>query len=122
MVRAALDALAIAGKAGTVVAGFAKVEAALNRDKMLALMHGADAGRTGSRTRRRAAPAGRTRPYQTVTRLPRPNWIWHWGGQMWYMQPCWPDLQATLFWRVFIVLSGFGPENRPKAGRGREAS
>ena len=34
--RAALDALAIAGKAGPVVAGFAKVEAALVRDEVVA--------------------------------------------------------------------------------------
>jgi predicted RNA-binding protein YlxR (DUF448 family) len=43
LVRAALDALAIAGKASTVVAGFAKVEAGLTRDKVLAVLHGADA-------------------------------------------------------------------------------
>ena len=43
LVRAALDALAIAGKAGAVLAGFAKVEAALTHDKVLAVLHGADA-------------------------------------------------------------------------------
>jgi predicted RNA-binding protein YlxR (DUF448 family) len=43
LVRAALDALAIAGKAGAVVAGFAKVEAALTHDKVAALLHGSDA-------------------------------------------------------------------------------
>jgi hypothetical protein len=47
LVRAALDALAIAGKAGCTVAGFAKVEAALSRDKVVALIHGADAGSDG---------------------------------------------------------------------------
>jgi predicted RNA-binding protein YlxR (DUF448 family) len=49
LVRAALDALAIAGKAGTVVAGFAKVEAALTHDKVLAVLHGADARPDGVR-------------------------------------------------------------------------
>ncbi len=43
LVRAALDALAIAGKAGFVVAGFAKVEAALTRDRVIAVLHSADA-------------------------------------------------------------------------------
>jgi len=43
LVRAALDALAIAGKAGFVVPGFAKVEAALTRDKVVALIHGSEA-------------------------------------------------------------------------------
>jgi predicted RNA-binding protein YlxR (DUF448 family) len=49
LVRAALDALAIAGKAGFVVPGFAKVEAALNRDKVVALIHGSDASPDGVR-------------------------------------------------------------------------
>ena len=43
LVRAALDALAIAGKAGALVAGFAKVEGALTHDKVAALLHGSDA-------------------------------------------------------------------------------
>ena len=47
--RAALDALAIAGKAGLVVGGFAKVEAALARDDVLALIHAADAAADGTR-------------------------------------------------------------------------
>ena len=47
--RAALDALAIAGKAGTVVSGFAKVEAALGRDDILALIHAADGADDGKR-------------------------------------------------------------------------
>ncbi|MGZ3519338.1 MAG: DUF448 domain-containing protein, partial [Vulcanimicrobiaceae bacterium] len=37
--RAVLDALAIAGKAGTVVSGFSKVETAVGRDDILALIH-----------------------------------------------------------------------------------
>jgi hypothetical protein len=47
--RAALDALAIAGKAGALVGGFSKVEAALGRDDILALIHAADAADDGKR-------------------------------------------------------------------------
>jgi uncharacterized protein len=47
--RAALDALAIAGKAGTVVSGFTRVEAVISRDKVLALIHAAEAGDDGRR-------------------------------------------------------------------------
>jgi len=47
--RAALDALAIAGKAGAVVGGFAKVEAALGRDDILALIHASDGSAQGKR-------------------------------------------------------------------------
>jgi predicted RNA-binding protein YlxR (DUF448 family) len=47
--RSALDALAIAGKAGLVVTGFSKVEAAAGRDDLLALIHAADAGDDGKR-------------------------------------------------------------------------
>ena len=46
--RSALDALAIAGKAGQVVAGFSKVEAAIGRSQVLALLHAKD-GRAGRR-------------------------------------------------------------------------
>ncbi|CAN0189900.1 unnamed protein product, partial [Phaeothamnion confervicola] len=47
MTRAVLDALAIAGKSGRVVAGFTKVEAALGRDRVAALLHATDAGHDG---------------------------------------------------------------------------
>jgi predicted RNA-binding protein YlxR (DUF448 family) len=47
LVRAALDALAIAGKSGQVVAGFAKVEAAIAHDDIVGLIHAADAGADG---------------------------------------------------------------------------
>ena len=47
--RAALDALAIASKADAVVGGFSKVEAALGRDDILALIHAADAADNGKR-------------------------------------------------------------------------
>jgi uncharacterized protein len=47
--RAALDALAIAGKAGLVVAGFAKVEAAIERGEAVALLHAVEASSEGIR-------------------------------------------------------------------------
>ena len=47
--QSALDALAIAGKAGQVIGGFAKVEAAIGRDDLKALIHAADAGMDGKR-------------------------------------------------------------------------
>jgi predicted RNA-binding protein YlxR (DUF448 family) len=49
LVRSVLDALAIAGKAGQVVAGFAKVEGALARDNVAAVIHAADAAPDGVR-------------------------------------------------------------------------
>ena len=47
LVRAALDALAIAGKSGLVAAGFAKAEAAIIHDDVVGLIHAADAGTDG---------------------------------------------------------------------------
>jgi len=47
--RSALDALAIAGKAGRLVTGFAKVEAAIARDDLAALIHASDAADDGTR-------------------------------------------------------------------------
>lgn len=47
--RGALDSLSIAGKAGSVVTGFAKVEAALNRDTPIALLHASDGSDDGLR-------------------------------------------------------------------------
>jgi uncharacterized protein len=49
MDRAVLDALAICGKAEHTVVGFAKVEAALRRAPVVALIHAADAGADGVR-------------------------------------------------------------------------
>jgi predicted RNA-binding protein YlxR (DUF448 family) len=49
MERSALDALAIAGKAGQVVGGFSKVEAALREDDVKALIHASDAASDGRR-------------------------------------------------------------------------
>ena len=47
--RAVLDALAIAAKAGLVAAGFAKVEAALQQDEVVAILHAAEAAPDGVR-------------------------------------------------------------------------
>jgi predicted RNA-binding protein YlxR (DUF448 family) len=47
--RAVLDALAILGKAGRVVTGFAKTEAALEHGEVLALLHAAGAAADGTR-------------------------------------------------------------------------
>jgi predicted RNA-binding protein YlxR (DUF448 family) len=47
--QGALDALAIAGKAGQVVSGFAKVDAAIGQDDLRALIHAADAAEDGKR-------------------------------------------------------------------------
>jgi hypothetical protein len=47
--RAALDALAMAGKAGLVATGFTRVEAALAREKVVALLHAAEAAADGVR-------------------------------------------------------------------------
>ena len=49
LVRAALDALAIAGKAGTVLAGFTKAETALEKSEIAALLHAAEASPDGKR-------------------------------------------------------------------------
>jgi uncharacterized protein len=49
LVRSALEALAIAGKASLVVAGFAKVEATLERKDVIALLHAAEAAADGVR-------------------------------------------------------------------------
>jgi uncharacterized protein len=47
--RAALQDLALANKAGCVVAGFAKVEKALAGDKRMSLLHASDAAQDGRR-------------------------------------------------------------------------
>jgi uncharacterized protein len=47
--RAALDALAIAGKAGAVLTGFVRTELALERGEVAALLHAAEAADDGKR-------------------------------------------------------------------------
>jgi predicted RNA-binding protein YlxR (DUF448 family) len=49
LVRAAIEALAMAAKAGQVVAGFAKVEAALRQREAAALIHASDGAADGIR-------------------------------------------------------------------------
>src|ERR1700691_4073927 len=56
--RAALDALAIAGKAGMVLAGFTKAETALEKGEVAALLHAAEAAADG---KRKLEAAGRRR-------------------------------------------------------------
>lgn len=60
LARAALDALSIAGKAGVVIGGFAKVEAALGRDGLLALIHASDGAEDGKRKLMGALQCART--------------------------------------------------------------
>ena len=60
--RSALDALAIAGKAGLVATGFAKVEAALSRGEAVALIHAAEAAADGRRKLGKTASDGRALP------------------------------------------------------------
>jgi uncharacterized protein len=49
LAQAALDALAMAGKAGLVATGFAKAAAALERDDVVALLHAAEGSADGAR-------------------------------------------------------------------------
>ncbi len=60
LTRAALDALAIAGKAGGGIGGFAKVEAAISRDQVLALIHASEAAEDGKRKLMAALQRNRT--------------------------------------------------------------
>ena len=60
--RAALDALAIAGKAGLVAAGFGKVETALENREVAAVLHAAEASSDG--IRKLDAAQHRRRPAQ----------------------------------------------------------
>jgi predicted RNA-binding protein YlxR (DUF448 family) len=83
--RSALDALAIAGKASLVAAGFAKVETALLREQVVALLHAAEAAPDGVKkldsAMRHSAPAGTIAVVRILTSaqldlaLGRPNVI-----------------------------------------------
>lgn len=71
LARAALDALAVAGKAGTVKSGFTKVQQALEREPVVALLHAADAADDGVRkieglARRRFSAEAGTIPVVSV--------------------------------------------------------
>jgi uncharacterized protein len=60
--KAALDALAMANKAGLVAVGFTKVESALAHDRVIAILHAVEAGPDGvnklDAAHRRSASAG----------------------------------------------------------------
>jgi predicted RNA-binding protein YlxR (DUF448 family) len=81
--RAVLDALAIAGKASSIVAGFAKTEAALEHEQVIALIHAAGAAADGVRKlqanarRRRSGPPPAEIGFLTTAQLDlalsRPN-------------------------------------------------
>ena len=75
LIRSAIEALAIAAKAGQVVSGFAKVEAALaGRHPLQALIHAADGAEDGIRkldaiARQTAGISGESRGFAVVTAL-----------------------------------------------------
>jgi uncharacterized protein len=61
--KAALDALAMANKAGLVAVGFTRVEGALTHDRVIALLHAAEAGSDGVKkldAARRRSPNARS--------------------------------------------------------------
>ena len=82
---AVLDALAMAGKAGLVAAGFSKAEAALAHDRVVGIIHAAEAAPDGVRkldaAQRRLAPDGKIAVISGLTTaqldlaLGRPNVI-----------------------------------------------
>ena len=74
LVRSAIEALAMAAKAGQVVAGFAKVEEALNRGQAKALIHASDGAADGIRkldaiVRQRDGNHGESPGFPVVTAL-----------------------------------------------------
>lgn len=69
LTRSALEALAIAGKASLVVAGFAKVEAALGHEDVVALLHAAEAAADGVRKLDSALRRGPHSDSVPVTRI-----------------------------------------------------
>src|ERR1700712_3315710 len=74
LVRGAVEALAMAAKAGQVVAGFAKVEGALQGHQAVALIHAADGAADGIRKldailRQNAAKAGESAEFPVLGAL-----------------------------------------------------
>jgi hypothetical protein len=63
------NALAISGKAGLVLAGFGKVEAALERDRVVAMLHASDAAPDGVRKLEAARKRGQNGPVVVVSAL-----------------------------------------------------
>ena len=65
LVARAMNYLALANKAGQVVCGFAKVEAAIERSTLAAVLHAADAAADGvAKLDRKAATIGKARGYE----------------------------------------------------------
>ena len=64
--RSAVDALAIAGKAGLAVAGFSKAMAALERGDAVALLHAPDASPDGVRKLNAVCRRGSSRPLPVI--------------------------------------------------------
>ena len=84
--RDALQSLSMANKAGLVVAGAFKVDAAIESGRVAALIQASDGAPDGA-AKRAQVLARRTRPGGQSSRARRicsrrGNWIWHWGGQM----------------------------------------
>jgi hypothetical protein len=74
LVRSVVDALAMAAKAGQVVAGFSKVEGALAQSAIHALIHASDGAADGIRkldalVRQKAGNGDESRPFPVVTAL-----------------------------------------------------
>ncbi len=72
MERAALDALSIAGKAGAVLTGTSRVEAAIAQEDIIALIHAADAAADGRRKLNaalRRETAGKSREIAVIDTL-----------------------------------------------------
>jgi len=97
---AALDALSIAGKAGLVTGGFAKVEAALDHNGVLALIHASDAAADGKRKLDGALHRNRDEKRQEIAVIEifsGRQLDLALNRQMWYMQPCLPAPGVRLF-------------------------
>ena len=84
LAESALGSLALANKAGEVVFGAAKVEEAIAKGRVAALIHASDAAEDGCRKldgKYRASAKEPPRPADPGS-SPRMNWVWHRGGQM----------------------------------------
>ncbi len=98
LTAAVLDALAIAGKSGLVATGFSKVEAALTRGHVAALLHAAEARTDGvaklAGTLRQRADAEQV---LVVTQFTSAQLGLALGRSNVYMQRCWPDPRQAHF-------------------------
>jgi predicted RNA-binding protein YlxR (DUF448 family) len=118
--RAALDALAIAYKAGRLTTGFAKVEAALAGGNAIALIHAADAAPDGVRKLNSALHRNDdSRAVAIIRAFTSAQLSLAWGGQMWYMLRC--AAPAGRLRRVRRASHDLGPgRSRPTARNARE--